>query len=498
MGGPACPGPILCVVIAGDVLISNQSKATIRNTCGGLRVLRANLLPPAYLWPLLILLAAAILLGGGGTPAPQMELILQLGAALCFIMMLYGPARMSTNRLPPPLAWMAAGVIMIVPFMQLVPLPPVIWQAMPGREVQMEALGIVGAQDDWRSWSLFPDRTFAGLLAIVPAVIALLMMSRLDPQDFKWPVAVIMMMIFLSLLLGAGQLAAGNDTALRFYAQSNPGFLNGFQANRNAQADILLIGMVAASATIGILRARAFRTSAAGLAIAALAVLVLGTILTGSRTGIVLIPVALIFSALAWYGFHRKVILCLGGSVPIAIISLWLLQQNGAIQKVLGRFDAQTDLRSELWSDAIFAIGTYWPFGAGIGSGAPILAAVERLEMVDITIPHRVHNDYLESILESGIFGALSVAALGALVIYASFNNLKKSGAEARRVAYFPFAVIAIVGLHSIMDYPLRSMSLAIVAAAALGIVFARPTGTAEDVSNGVQESSRANGVKAT
>lgn len=482
----------------GEVLISNLSKTAFRNTGGGLRALRANALPPAYLWPLLLLLAAAILLGGGGTPAPQMELMLQLCAALCFLMMLYGPARMSAKRRPPPLAWTAAGVIVMLPILQLLPLPPVLWQAMPGRDIQMEALAIVGAQDQWRSWSLFPGRTLASLLAIIPAVLALLMMSRLDPQDFKWPVAGIMAMIFLSLLLGAGQLAAGNDTALRFYAQSNPGFLNGFQANRNAQADILLIGMVAATATIGKLRGRALRTSAAWLAIAALVVLVLGTFLTGSRTGIALIPVALLFSALIWYGFHRRVILFLGGSAPVAIISLWLLQKNGAIQKVLDRFDAHTDLRSEIWSDAIFAIGVYWPFGAGIGSGAPILAAVERLEIVDITIPNRVHNDYLEFFLEAGIFGAFTVIALGALVIFASVNYLKNSDAEARRIAHFPFAAIAIVGLHSILDYPLRPMSLAIIAAAALGILFARPVGAREGASNGAQESGRGSGVKTT
>lgn len=452
-----------------------------------------------------MLLAAALALGGGGTPSPQLELMLQLVAALCVIMMLYGPARMTANPLPPRLAWVAAGLIVIIPILQLVPLPPVIWQAMPGREVQLEALGVVGAQDHWRSWSLFPGRTAASLLAIIPAVIAMLMMSRLDPRDFKWPIALILAMVFLSLLLGAGQLAAGNNTALRFFSQSNPGFLNGFQANRNAQADILLIGMVAAATTIGVLRGRALRTSATGIAIAALAVLALGTVLTGSRTGMGLIPIALIFCALTWSGFNKKVVLYLGGLVPVAILSMWALQGNGAIQKVLGRFDAEGDFRSELWSDAIFAIGAYWPFGAGIGSGAPTLAAVERLEIVDITIPNRVHNDYLEFLLEAGIFGALTIIALCAVVIYASVNHFRNSGPEARRIAYFPLSVIAIVGLHSIMDYPLRSMSLAIITAAALGILLARTetqlngsNGARDAGPDGLQDSSQPNGVVAT
>lgn len=282
-------------------------------------------------------------------------------------------------------------------------------------------------------------------------------------------------MVLLSLILGAGQIAAGNQSVLRLYSQTNPGFLNGFQANRNAQADVLLIGMAAAAATVGMLRGRALRTSASGIAISAISVLALGVILTGSRTGIALIPVALIFTTMIWFGFHRKVILYLSGLIPIAILGMWVLQHNFAIQKVLGRFDTQGDFRSELWSDAIFAIAVYWPFGAGIGSAAPTLAAVERLEIVDITIPNRVHNDYLEFALETGIFGPAIIIAIGALVTFTAVNHIRKSGTQARRTIYFPLAVMVVIALHSIVDYPLRSMSLAIIAATALGMLLARP-----------------------
>lgn len=417
--------------------------------------------------------------GGGGTPAPQTELILQLTAVLCFLAMLYGPVRMSSNPRPPQLAWAAAGLILAIPVLQLIPLPPTIWQSMPGRGVQTEALILVDAQDQWRSWSLFPGRTLASLLAVVPAMLALLATSRLNQRDFKWPVAVIMGMILLSLVLGAAQMAAGDHTMLRFYAQTNPGFLNGFQANRNAQADVLLIGMVAATATIGLLRGRVLRTSALGIALSALAVLALGVVLSGSRTGIALIPITLIFCSLVWYGWQRKVLVYLSALLPVAIITAWLLQSNGAIQKVIGRFDANSDFRSELWSDAIFAIAGYWPFGSGIGSAAPVLAAVERLEVVDITIPNRVHNDYLEFALEAGIFGLLVVCALATMIFYSALRYFRKSSAELRRLGYFPLAIITIIGLHSVVDYPLRSMSLATIAAMALGMLLARPTETA-------------------
>lgn len=417
---------------------------------------------------------AASALGGGGTPTPLTELLLQLVTAGCIVAMLYGPARMTGNPPPPRIAWIATGLIVMVPLLQLVPLPPAVWHSMPGREVQLEALGVVGAQDTWRSWSLFPGRTMASLLAVVPATTAMLMMSRLSLQDFRWPIAAILLMVLLSMVLGAAQIAAGNDTALRFYSQSNPGFLNGFQANRNAQADILLIGMVAVTTTIG-LRGRALRTSHAAVALAALAVLALGVVLTGSRAGIALIPVALIFCALVWHGFHKRIVLLLAGLVPVAILLTRLLQNNNAIQRVTNRFDAQGDFRSELWTDAVFAIGAYWPFGAGVGSAAPILSAVERLEIVDTSIPNRVHNDYLEFLLEAGVLGGLTIIALAAVVTCAAMRQFRNADGEMRRILCFPVAIIAIIGLHSVVDYPLRSMSLAVIVAAATGILLARP-----------------------
>lgn len=439
------------------------------------RITRIGARPPLHLWPLLLIVAAAMVFGGGGSPAAAPELLVQLITALCLLAMLFGPWRMDIARKPTALAWAAATMILLIPMAQLVPLPPQVWHSMPGRELERQALAIVGAQDQWRSWTIFPARTLASLLAMIPAVIVLLATSRLETQDFKWPIAVVACVSILSLLLGAAQLAGGDQSGLRFYAQSNPGFLNGFQANRNAEADILLIGTVAASALFWMIHRQRKNALVIGLAATAVTLLSLGVILTGSRAGIALLPLALGFSGLLWFGWRRRLLFAIAVLVPVSGIAAWFLQGSSALQKVISRFDGHTDFRGELWTDAMFAINIYWPFGSGIGSAAPVLTMAERLEIVDPTSPNRVHNDYLEFILEAGIFGAVMMAGFVSLVVWAAIRQLRNRDAVTRQIVCLPLAILAIIGLHSIVDYPLRSMSLAIIAAMALGMLLARP-----------------------
>lgn len=72
----------------------------------------------------LVLLAAALVLGGGGSPAPAPELVLEwlavgLGAAWLLL-----PASAQAWRCVPRAAWLVCLLAIIVPVLQLVPLPP--------------------------------------------------------------------------------------------------------------------------------------------------------------------------------------------------------------------------------------------------------------------------------------------------------------------------------------------------------------------------------------
>jgi O-antigen ligase len=430
-------------------------------------------LPPRHLWPVALLLLAAILLGGGGSYVPESELLLELLATPLALAMLFGPWKLASVPAVAPSTWAVAILVLLLPTLQLIPLPPGVWQALPGRGLEVEALRLVGLEQSWRPWSLFPDRTFAGLLSLIPPVILLLAVSRLAAIERRWLLALTVVMAFVSLALGALQLAGGVDSAMRLYSYTNPGFIDGFQANRNHEADVLLIG-IAALGMLSPTVAQGRWTGRRGLAALGIAVLGLGVVLTGSRAGMAIMLPVLAAVGLYWVGRTRGAALVLPALGALAVAAGVLLQSNQAIQRVASRFAAQDDPRFHLWVDAVFAIKSYWPFGIGIAGAEPVLKFVERLDVLDVKYPNRVHNDFLELLLEAGIFGPLILIAIAAILVRAAMLRLRDSEAGDQAQVIAALVILAIVAMHSLVDYPLRSMSLAHLAALAAGIVLAR------------------------
>src|SRR6185295_15932682 len=91
------------------------------------------------------------------------------------------------------------------------------------------------------------------------------------------------------------------------------GYLNGFQANHNSAADVLLIGMVAFAATMRELeerrRSAEFRRMAMVILLSGTAVMSLGVFLTASRAGTALLVVAWAFIFVltaSWWRLRRK------------------------------------------------------------------------------------------------------------------------------------------------------------------------------------------------
>lgn len=430
-----------------------------------------------------VLVGAAVVVGGGGSPAPIPEIILQCLAALALAAWIVLPKAEAPLFPVDRSVWTIALMTVILPIIQLVPLPPIIWHALSGREVEQAALALVGAQNNWQPWSMMPTRTFTSLLAILPALVMLVMAASLPRGGRALLVAVVTTMAAMSLIVGAGQMAGGEGNPFRFYV-ADTGFLNGFQANHNSTADILLIAMVGVAATAreyAEYRPRTRLTPAwrLGLVAASCALLSIGVFLTASRMGVALLPVA-------WLGvlwvvwpllrFSRKGLAGLGLATLIALIAgLWLAARNNVIGKVLGRFDFAGEYRLDIWRDTRYAIGQYFPWGTGMGSFVPVFQGAERLEAVGQTIPNRAHNDFLELLLEGGVFGAMLLAAITWTIGQAARKAINRAPAGSRGQVIFAITSLAVIALHSQVDYPLRSMSLAFIAAICVALLMPVP-----------------------
>src|SRR5579863_3545135 len=378
-------------------------------------------------------LASAMLLGGSGSLVPLPEIALQcLLAGLTAAWIWLRPADL---RHVPPGAWIIVGLFLAVPLLQLLPLPPVLWHSLPGRATEQAALDLVGQGSSWQPWSLTANRTLASLLAMAPAAALLIMTAAQNWQGRTILLGTIAAIALVSVLVGAAQLSGGAGNCFRFYNPDEP-FLDGFQTNHNAEADVLLMGMVALATVAADIvaadfaaadRAAAPQFSAIarrgpamasqrasqrrpglkprngpaiprltlGMVGAASLLLILGVVMTASRTGIALLPIAigaqvLILRRMLRIDKRRRAAL---GVAILTVLGLALLglgvlgvsgalHHHGALARVWDRFHTPTELRPEIWRDGLFAMWQYWPWGAGMGSFIPVFAAAERLEVV--------------------------------------------------------------------------------------------------------------------
>lgn len=423
-------------------------------------------------------LTLALILGGGGSPAPLPELVLELLAALTALIWLLTPYGHAEWSRVPRSAWMIAALVMAVPLLQLIPLPPFVWHALPGRALERDALALIGAQDSWRTWSLAPNRTLVALLSLVPPLLLLIMTSALGRSGRLILIRTIALLAVATLVLGALQLSTGDASPAHLYGVTVP-MLVGFQANHNSTADVLLIAIMTIPVVLRDLVERRIISGHPGLILgvagAATALLTLGVVLTASRMGIILLPIPLLASAwilqpwlrLSW----RLLGLAVGGAVILAGFGFLLARDNPVLATIIARFDFGQELRPQLWRDGLYVAQKYFPFGVGMGDFVPALIADERLEVIWPSLPNRAHNDFLELACEAGILGLGVLSAISIILSKAIWRTLRGRPGHSKTLAIFAGAALAVFALHSLVDYPFRSMALACLGAVCAGLL---------------------------
>lgn len=429
-----------------------------------------------------VLVAVAMILGGGGSSNPATELILHMVAGavvLCWSLHSAMVGRPLGGPSGSRAAWLVALLLVAVPLIQLIPLPPVLWQALPGRNLQLAALSLVHAADTWQPISVAPLRTMASLAAIALAAAVLLFASSLDLSGYRAVLVTICVVAAASILLGGVQLASGAGRAVSFYEQVHRGNLIGFQANRNAQADVLQIALLAAAALAApLLPMRSPRDRIMVMILALFAVTtIIATVMTASRAGILILPVSVGMAILiARPRLRLNLALLLTGGVALGGALLAVLWRVPALQRVAGRFANDGVGREDLWRDSLVALQQVWPIGAGTGNFLSYFLVAERLETVDPSFPARAHNDWLEFGMEGGILAVLVLIAAAGLLGWRVMGALRSPATEPaqrewRAQVLFGTGALIVIALHSLVDYPLRSMSLACLAAFAAAAI---------------------------
>lgn len=422
-------------------------------------------------------IACAMVLGGGGSPSPKAEILVQTAFVVAALTWLWWASEeASGNPVPRPLILFGLA-LMSLPILQLVPLPPSLWQSLPGRELEVATLSLIGEAHSWRPLTISAPRTLAGLLALLPAVGVMWAISALDARDRRSVVLVIAVIGLAGAALGAMQMAGGPD-AFRLYEKSHRGWLTAFHANRNAAADVLLIASLALTAWFCTMAQRRPKLShRLPLFAAAQLVLAIAILMTGSRAGIALLAVSLPFHwaifATAGYGLKTRATFGAAGAIFAGLFALPLvIAHNSRFARVAERFDATSDARVPLWQDTLKALDAFWPAGSGIGTFTNAFLPFEDPAHLDPFSPNRAHNDYFEFLLEAGLFAPVLLIG-GAAVLFVLARRAWRLSPQEHALHLFALGTLAIVALHSFVDYPLRNMAIACLAGVAAGLLTA-------------------------
>jgi len=203
-------------------------------------------------------------------------------------------------------------------------------------------------------------------------------------------------------------------------------------------------------------------------------ILIMGVAVTGSRAGLVFVVIGLGGGlALTGAARARQLGLALVGMTGLVILAAFVLGRIPA----LARFtESGADPRFTAIPTILTAIRAYWPVGAGVGSFIPIYQTFQPARLVDPTIFNHAHDDYLEAALESGLAAVLILAGFLAWFAargWAAWRKAEAPGAKA--LARAGSLVIAMILIHSAVDYPLRTVAMAGLFAFACGLMVPSP-----------------------
>ena len=413
----------------------------------------------------LILFGICLCLGGGSSRADALQVLLpRVSALILAVCALIASERSQLDRIKLPLIFLA--VVVAIPVAQLVPLPQVMWGALPGRQLYVELGKLIGEPSAWRPISISPDLTVNSCLALLSPAAIIVAMATVTDRSRRYILIAVLVIIFLSVFLAALQQSDGPQSALRFYRPTNPEFGVGLFANRNHQALLMAIGIPVVAWWVfnpsGVLRNVPLRL-AIGVALGATCLV--GAALTASRSGLFLTLFGLIGAlAIAWPSLSK-----LAARVRVALAAGFLLIASASFVLAfpsLARFSAsavQGDSRFATLPEVMTMFRQFFPVGIGFGAFERVFPRFESLDSLAPEYLNHVHNDLIELGIEAGLIGYCVLFAFISWWLKASIRVWRRASRASAEIpaARLGSVIIALCFLASLTDYPLRTPIIA-------------------------------------
>ncbi len=427
--------------------------------------------PSNQFWVLLIALIAIFVMGGSAREDVQSLAVLNPAMIICCGIALITLQKKHLPKKKRTLAVFALAFIVVGFY--LIPVPAQLNEYFRGAGDAVDIWAATDVLDAPHFLALAPAAGWQTLFFLFAPLAVLLLAFQLNVDDLRYILPIVILVGAISGTIGVLQLSGSANGSLYLYRITNNGSAVGLFANRNHAAVFLacLFPMLA------IFAARSHTTHGGDgsvehlIAIAVAIILVPLILVTGSRAGMVSAIVG-VTGGVILYNSH---VTTRGG---VTGVKLWRLVV--AISILIGLFFAtiyfaraeamerilaeplNTMDRADFWTASLKLFWQYFPFGFGPGAFIQAFQNEEPLALLSSTYVNRLHNDWLETALTFGILGILFLVCGIAYYVRRSFLLWFRMDGSRSSVAMGRMAsvIIAILGIASVSDYPLRTPAM--------------------------------------
>lgn len=422
---------------------------------------------------LVAFLVLVFLVGGASRADVQSLMILRPLAVLAcgFALLSITAEHLARYR---ALLWVTL-LIFLLAGIHLIPLPPAIWQSLPGRDVVVDIDSAVGIKNIWRPITMSPVAGANAFFALFVPLAVLLMAIQLDSTHLKKLVLPVLILGALSGIIGIFQTAGDPRGMLYFYRITNNGSAVGLFSNRNHQAVLLatLFPLLALFASQSMKTENAIKMRFA-LALGTAIMIVPLLFVTGSRLGLLLGALGI---ASGWFIYRRpeatgvrqrterkSYVTPIVGGLAVMLLGLMTVMASRAeaLKRLVGTNVGEED-RTQAWGLISKMAWDHMPIGTGSGAFVELYRQVEPVSSLTPVYFNHAHNDWLEVWMTFGVPGVL-LMALAAVVYLLGLRRLSFRGKRidsTMLMAQAGAAILFLFALASFVDYPLRTPSLA-------------------------------------
>ena len=332
-----------------------------------------------------------------------------------------------------------------------VPFPVEFIESLPGREVYKSVEEY--NELTLKTISLIPQDTLLTLVYASAMVAVFFTMLGFSYQAIEKLLFVLGGIVVFQAALGIIQYASGVD---HFYIgmQEHGNTASGTYRNRDHYVALLEMAIPFIVAFMSIKtknqKSEILIGRVLGLSIV-LILVVVASILSGSRAGIALAILGLMLSIFIMSMQYGK--LKSFGFIAATFIVVIGVAANIGVVSIINRFsvDPLEDLRWQIFNASEVAIQSMWPFGSGSGTFPEVFRMYQPLDMPKFI--NHAHNDYYELIFDLGFLGVGIIAAIIFIYVFRWLALLKSRSDNKIQIA--AGVSIGLLMLHSYFDFNL-------------------------------------------